>query len=340
MTLVELMVAVVLFSVVMTGLIELLVSNSKNAMATSSLSRIQETGRTAVQLLTNDIRRAGYLGGNIGLDITGSLGEATPSNTCPSDNTYGTMVRQPVAGLNDHDPFTINASFDCITNATPPPVGPLRGEYLRGDVITLRFASSLAVKPDDMISTRPYIRTSLVEGTIFEGKDAVDDFEGEGAEDAEDAEETNNLLSDPTSRNYALVAHTYYVGSSGRSCQGPALPDSDDPDDWPVPALFRKSISDTGVPTAPQELLAGVEHLQFKYQVGNQYVDANAVTDWADVGAIETTILVRTECPETGFTNDRTFAIGDLASEYGPTDGYRRQVFTIVTSVRNHKGST
>ena len=75
--------------------------------------------------------------------------------------------------------------------------------------------------------------------------------------------------------------------------------------------------------------------MQFRYQVGDQYLDANDVTDWTAVGAVEIAVLVRAECPESGFVNNRTFAIGDLGAPYGPTDSYRRQLFTSLTSIRN-----
>jgi hypothetical protein len=81
--------------------------------------------------------------------------------------------------------------------------------------------------------------------------------------------------------------------------------------------------------------LAGVEHLQFKYLVGNRYFDANSVTNWNGAIAVEISVLVRAECPETGFNNNRTFAIGDLITPYGPADNLRRQVFTSISTMRN-----
>jgi hypothetical protein len=42
---------------------------------------------------------------------------------------------------------------------------------------------------------------------------------------------------------------------------------------------------------------------------------------------------VRAECPETGYTNSNTYAIGNV--NYTPNDGYRRQLFTSTVSLRN-----
>ena len=77
------------------------------------------------------------------------------------------------------------------------------------------------------------------------------------------------------------------------------------------------------------------EHMQFRYQEGNRYVDADEVVDWGAVSAGEIELLVRAECPEGGFSNSRAFAMGDLADAYGPADRYRRQLFSAVVALRN-----
>lgn len=296
-SLVELMIAVALLSVLLAGLTELIVTSSQNATATAKLSRIQETGRIAIQMLSSDIRRAGYFGGHAGLtNFGGTLAVPTPAAACVADTTaWSTMVGQPVFGVND-----TNAGYACIADS----------EYLQGDILTLRNSAATPVAVADMVATRPYIRTSLFEGKAFLG--------------ANQASADNDVVS-RDAREFALVAHSYFVGPSGRSCQGVS-----------IPALFRKSVDDAGLPVT-QELLAGVEHLQFKYMVGDEYVDANdiALADWANVTAVEIAVLVRAECPELDFVNNRTFVMGDLASPYGPADGYRRQLFTSLASVRN-----
>lgn len=312
--LVELMIALALLAALMAGVVELFVSNSKNANATSNIARIEETGRIALQLLNSDVRRAGFFAGKMantagGISVTGTLGEvcitgdsncnttaaAVAALTCSANTNWARMIGQPVFGLND-----TTAGYPCINAAD---------KYLRGDVITLRYTPSEPHDPTDpMIATRPYLRASLFQGKIFAGGD-----EGDAAND----------VPDQTARVYPLLAHSYFVGATGRSCNG-----------HPIPALFRKSISDAGLPVS-QELLAGVEHLQFKYLLGNRYFDADNVTNWPGVTAVEISVLVRAECPETGFINSRTFAIGDLTDPYGPTDTLRRQVFTSVSTVRN-----
>lgn len=61
-SLIELMISIVLGLILMTGVIQMFIS-SKNAYITqTALSRVQETGRLALEFMSRDIRMAGYLG--------------------------------------------------------------------------------------------------------------------------------------------------------------------------------------------------------------------------------------------------------------------------------------
>jgi type IV pilus assembly protein PilW len=305
LTMMELLVTVAILSLLMAGLSQLVVTNSRNANATGELGRIADTGRTAIQLLAADARRAGYMGGNIDLlnaadMISGTAGVATTLEPgCVAATTeWARRVNQPMFGLND-----TNAGYECIAD----------DEYTRGDVLTLRYAATPPLVDGAVkVATRPYLRATLIEGRLFSGEDAND---------------SDNFIDDPAVRDYDLVAHTYFVGPTGRTCRG-----ND------IPALFRKTIDDNGLP-ASQELLAGVENLQLRYLVDNRYYDADdmpltATGRWPIIDAVEISVLVRAECPEAGFDINRTFALGD--DSYQPVEkDFRRQVFTTTTQLRN-----
>ena len=310
LTMMELLVTVVILSLLMAGLSQLVVTNSQNANATGALARIADTGRTAIQLLSADIRRAGFLGGYVrSLDATpltaGTLGVSADAINCVAATTdWATMVDQPIVGINAPDDASPIA-YDCIAD---------EDEWLRGDVLTTRYAPTPTVEIANMIDTRPYLRATKDQRRLFFGS-AANSVE-------------NDIDDDSSSvHDYNLTAHTYFVGSTDRTCQGRS-----------IPALFRKAIGDDGLPET-QELLAGVENLQLRYLVGNRYYNADEVplagTDrWPRVDAVEITVLVRAECPETGFDINRIFALADVP--YTPADkDFRRQVFTTTTHLRN-----
>jgi type IV pilus assembly protein PilW len=314
LSLFELLISMIVLAALMAGIAELVVTNTRNANATSSLARLQETGRTAMQILASDIRRAGYLGGNAFPElITGTLGTSAPAATCAATTAWGRMLEQPVFGIND-----AKTGYACIVDDD---------NYLRGDVLTIRYTPTPALTNEEMTtaefaeksSDQLFLRTTLMEGRLFKGSDEAD---------------AANALDPITSRNHALAASTYFVGDSGRTCGRDA-----EGLEFKIPALFRKTLNDQGLPVT-QELLAGVEHIQFRYKVStvdnNRYLDAVDVLNWNRdiVSAIETSVLVRAECPEAGFSNNRTFDFGDIEG-YGPEDAFRRQIFRSVTQLRN-----
>lgn len=309
LTLVELLITGLILAALLAGLSQLVVTNSQNANATGALARIADTGRTAIQLLTTDIRRAGYFGGNIALlnsasMIGGTPGVAAPTADCVANNTdWARMVGQPLLGI------------DAPDDASPFPYACIADHWLRGDVLTLRYAPAQPVAVADMVDGKPYLRTTMTEGRLFFGS---------GKNNA------SNALDDLSARDYNLAAHTYFVGPTGRTCQ-----------DREIPALFRTTIGDDGTPLS-QELLAGVENLQFRYLVGSRYYDADDVPlaadgNWPLVNAVEVTVLVRAECPEVGFRNNgRTFDLAGVT--YVPAaeeQDFRRQLFTTTTQLRN-----
>ncbi len=312
LTMMELLVTVVILSLLMAGLSQLVVTNSQNANATGALARIADSGRAAIQLLSADIRRAGYLGGNIDLldaadMISGTREIPAYAINCVADTgDWALMLNQPIVGVNAPDDSSAIA-YDCVADADEDGI-----EWLRGDVLTVRYAPTPDIEVADMLPNRPYLRATLIDGRLFLGSEVND---------------TANEVNDDSARDYNLTAHTYFVGATDRTCGGIV-----------IPALFRKTIGDDGLPET-QELLAGVENLQLRYLVDNRYYDADEVPlsasgEWPRVAAVEITVLVRSECPETGFDINRTFALADAS--YTPADlAFRRQVFTTTTQLRN-----
>jgi type IV pilus assembly protein PilW len=283
-------------AIMFNGLMEIYLSSRQTYNATDNLTRLQENGRTTVDILVAGLRRSGYLGGNSDpSSIAGSLGQVTGAASCvdANDSSWSHMIDQPIFGLDD-----TAAGYDCIDN------------YLQGDVLTMRYASPWVVATADFVGTKIYLRSSLFEGKIFKGADTASNL---------------NVVFDNPQRQHELLAYSYYVADTGRDCAG-----------VDVPGLFRKALDVNNKPTT-EELIAGIENLQFQYNVGDQYVDADTVEaggDWDNVISVKLWVLVRAECPETGYTDARTYVLGDVAN-YVPADSYRRSLFSTVVALRN-----
>ena len=293
-SMVELMVAMALGLFLLFALVEILINGKQSFGSANHLSRLQENGRIATNLLVSDLKRAGYMGGNSDVPrIVGTTPPVTPAATCPNGSTnWGRMIEQPLFGLND-----TNTGYACIP----------AGSYLRGDILVLRHAAPW-VETGALVATRLYLRSSLFDGAMFIG--------------SAQGNAVNDVLDTPNSVR-ELQAHAYFVGPSGRSCNGVA-----------VPSLFRVSLDDAGQPVS-QELLPGVEHFQVQYGVNDQYQNADdlALTDWPDVVTARIWLLVRSECGESGYSDTTSYSMGDVT--YTPTDNHRRQIYSSVIMIRN-----
>lgn len=300
-SLLELMVSLFIGLFVIGAIFTFFVSAKKANQITDRVANLQETGRYAIDIISRDARRAGYFGGNANLDdITGTTGITAVSNTCnAAGNTWGTMLEQHIYGIDD-----ANTGYTCISNA----------EYLRGDVLTVRFASPWETAPAS--NNELYLLSSLFEGRVFLGTAATN---------------TNNTnITNPIQTSHVLVSRAYFIGNSDESCRGSN-----------IPALFWKSL-DAGVPKSEQ-LLVGVEHLQFEYGIDNnndgstnQYLSANDVTTangWNDIASIRLSVLVRDDCPDGSYTNSNTYTIGDIT--YKPADNFHRLLLQTTVALRN-----
>jgi len=291
-SIVELLVAMVLSLFLLTALIEVLLNGKQSFSSANNLSRLQENGRVATNMIATDLKRAGYMGGNSDIpNIFGSAGQVAAAVSCPTGNTnWARMVTQRIAGVDDS-----NAGYACVPNAT----------YLRGDVLAVRHAAPW-MAAGALSANQLYLRSSLFEGKIFPG--------------ASEAQPDNVVLDQPQSVR-ELIAHAYFVGDSGRTCNGAV-----------VPSLFRVRLDGNSQPIV-DELLPGVQNFQVQYGVAGQYVDANAVANWDQVVTVRFWLLIRSECSESGFADGRTYNLGNQIIT--PADGFRRQLYSSVVMLRN-----
>ena len=113
-SIVEMLVALTLGLFLLFALVEILISGKQSFSSANSMSRLQENGRIATNLMVTDLKRAGYMGGNSNItDIAGTSAPVDPDTTCATDNnTWGRMIEDPIFGLND-----TNAGYACVADA-------------------------------------------------------------------------------------------------------------------------------------------------------------------------------------------------------------------------------
>jgi type IV pilus assembly protein PilW len=347
-SLVELMVSMTLSLILLAGALSILYSTKLTSSENDRIARIQEAGRTALELIRQDARASGYAG--CARPHNASSGW-TFTTTGLSSNTLLWDFSKPVNGFEATSATAWSPALDAAIPASPAPA-------TGSDVLVLRTAragspvfrtnagagggAAISVDRDPNIplpTPTPMIigdcqRSEVFVATLLTGTGATGTI-------------VHATGSSPAGNTSSSLTNTYQIGASLQpvqtviyyvaSCTAATAPCTA----VTPPALWQIVGSDQAGGSTPQELIQGVEAMQLKYGVdtdgdflANSYVTADAVTDWTKVVSINMAILVRS-IDQTGVEKDNnTYKL--LDTTYGPFNDRRsRSVYTTTISLRN-----
>jgi len=351
----ELMVAMGLSILLLIGVITVFSGTRSTYEVNDRIARLQENGRFALDAIVRDIRSAGFQGctrqlpGNatpistlnqpagmalitgyttspavFGLDFTSS-GVWTPALDAAwvsgaVDGSDIIVVRRPKP---DAMPVAISASMTATTdNVTVPTTA----SFSRGDTALI-----------DDCKRRTFFQVTLYDsatGTIHhDPSGATSTFIGNATADLGSAYEVRgalNMVGDTATATIIPMQSVIYFLRNSTSGTGTSL--------------WRRVDTNN-----PEELIEGVEAMQFLYGVDNngdgeadQYVRANAVTNLSSIVSVTVGLLLRSS--DTYGTIDADSRVYQLfgpayldaeANFQAPGDRRLRQVFTATATIRN-----
>jgi type IV pilus assembly protein PilW len=357
LTLIEIMIALVIGSLLMVGAMGLFVSNKRIYKEQDSMGRLQENARFALDLMIGDIRRAGYIGCS---DAVASV-----SNTLAGAGTATNLINftNIIEGSENGGNWLPSASTEAIAS-----VLPLGAMQTRPDAITVRYLSPL----DNEISLSANMANGSAATVVPVAcnpnadctvDDPIAQFENIALSDcastdifsvsavaASSLAHAGVALSkgyDTTSQLSRYVANRYFIGNGMNDNTG-----------TPIPTLFRytfaqdKDDSDGDGNTTEfvaynQPLIEGIENMQILYgedtagadSIADTYVDAANVTNGANVVSVRLAILVRTtEQDFNGSINNNAYTLlgSNIYTTANPAgDFHRRRVFSATIQIRN-----
>ncbi len=326
-SLVELMVAMFVGFIIITGIFSLHTVTRKTQLSSEVQMDMVADARFAIDMITYDLRHAGMWGGNnrSGLiqcrtndtvDCTASSDKPTaPTNDCTAGWAYN--LDSPVSGVDDSagaNPY----SSTCI---------PASEKFKSGtDILEIKYADSNYIDSitgfeKTLVGGQAYIRSSLSSGRVFVG-----------------ATQPTIQRSDGVANNYTYNAFAYYIS------------DYTDADGDKIPSLRRAALTN-GPAISNQTLISGVVDMQVLYGEdidevkdanGNlaldQYVPASAIANPANVFAVKIWLLMRSDQKQKGIDTTKSFSLaGKTAANYGGQDGYRYFMVSSVINLRNAK---
>lgn len=333
-TLVELMVAMALSLLLLAGVVAIFSSSRVAYESTDQLSRVQESGRFALDQLSRHVRGAGFTGCSRAPNFIATALNANTTATLQ----YNFLNSPAVLGYDGADGFTpaLDASLSGL--ATPPAAGSdvlvVRGPQL--DAVPMQISADMVNAALDPDATAALTVKSVgsING-VEDGSPAI--FMAYSCEGA------SFFRATPTGTELA------------RSFDAAAVPaNATDSTSYP----FRKSAEVVPVETVayyvaannlwrriglanPEVLVEGISMMQVEYgidtdddRVVDDYQAAAAATDWQNVIAVRIALLVDSVEEYGTDTDNRVYQL--FGTEVGPINDRRlRQVFTTTVGIRN-----
>lgn len=297
LTLIELMIAMVLGLIVVGGAISVIIANRQSYRTNEGLSQVQESTRTAFEVLARDIRQAG-------------------STACGTTNRMANVLVgtgnwwQNWEGIRGYDGGTFDGTTFADAVAAPAVVtGDAVGQRVAGtDAIMLQgvqgsglsivahqpssanfeiSATSTDFTSNDILLVCDHISSAIFQVTNYNSNN-VTLVHNTGTGTVQNCSKGLRFPTDCSSENgnnspafgknaqiARLSAVTWYIGNNGRAADGGR-------------SLYRVRLG-VGGATVTEEVVAGITNMQIEYKQG-----ANAALTitptWGNVNAVEVTL--------------------------------------------------
>lgn len=361
-SLIELLIAMTLSLVIMTGLLALFGNVSRTNSETAKSNELIENGRFAIQLLQNDLVHAGFWG-----DIEPLVATAAPGTVDDGPDPCLSYVASGTRDMWPTDP-TLLAAYK-INLMTIPVQGYADGSALtncgitsvlpNSSVLIVRYANTTSTCvadggggcPNGDISAGPYLQLSGCRDELYSGGEAAYLFDAVANPNltltlrTKACKEQTQAGTTPANQTRAparkMVVNAYYV----------ALSDA-------VPNLMRASMLNGVFSTQP--LVEGIEAFQVEYGIDNVGANSQAVSTTdpinpgdgnadsyvtcpaagcnlatlANVVAVKLYVLSRNLETTAGYTNTTAYQLGSLAIP-AFNDHYKRHVFSTTVRLVN-----
>ena len=304
----SLSVGLVLFA----GIMSVFVGMRITTQETNSLGVMQENGRFALSVFTDDLMRQNFWGDlSSSLNASNSISISLPTMPATTDCTG--------QGLNNSSFPRALGHFRTLwgmTAVNANPINCIDDARVGSDILQIKrvLANPLSPLTDNPDNGSYWLNINYANGVIFPGTIAVPFV--------------NN------SQLWQYQHHVYYVRNE---TQG----------DITVPVLMQARLSNGGANLMKfQPLIEGIEVIRFMYgvdtdddRVVNAYISASKMTEdyWnntdAKILAVKVYILARDILPDEDYKNEKTYFLGDL--KVISDDHYRRLLLISTVTLHN-----
>lgn len=321
LTLIELMIALALGLFLVGGVIAVVVANSQAYRTNEGLSQVQESARTAFELLSRDLREAGATGcgngvvtnvlnggGGNWLNWTGVRGYQ--DNEAAPFVTTGTGVAERVAGT---DAILVQRIAGTGHNVVSHNTG------VGGGAANIEINSPTTLINDgDILLICDPTRAVVFQATNYNNNTRRVVFNTGGSETPGNCSKYFNppatpgacgggTVNPPFGPNAQIMVPTgsfWYIGNNGRAAEGGR-------------SLYRTTFGG-----ATEEVVPGVTNMQLSFRDGTANTFGTAPGSWDNVTAVEVALTT-------------TSLDARLSTAPGVNDGRLQRAFTSIVGIRN-----
>ncbi|MBV1915219.1 MAG: PilW family protein [Pseudomonadales bacterium] len=347
-SLAELMIAMVIGLFLMGGVLQIAVSSKQNHVIGEDLTRLQENGRFALDVLTTDIRKAGYLGlsSNVGSVTPNVVASPAPDYPFDADN----MIRGFQWDGTNWSPSTPSntASLGTVVDDTDMVVVQY-GDSCGGQLINpmtlantpvqISAGNTCSIVAGETLVISSYTNIDVFRATTVTPPTAALANIPHGA--ANNTSPSLGTIYGTNSEILKAQSMTYYIRNGANG----------------APSLWRFNNNVAASASNPEELVEGVEDMAILYGVDNdamgstdygvadRYVSATGVIaagGWANVVTLRIALLMKTSSDILESAQDYTFlantnpATVGAATAVTPGDLAARRTLSTTIQLRNH----
>lgn len=334
-SLIELMIGLTIGLLLLAALSALLANNSQARVELDKTMQQVENGRYASQLLSDEIRLAGYYGEG---DTVGSL-PAAPPDPCKTD----------IASLKKALPLAVQG----YSQPGASPLSCLPGADIlttnnNTDILVLRRAATNTTAAANLVPDFPYLQTINSQYVLDSGTNIA----------AFNLKMSTSVTTPSQAPIHPYDVQIYFVSpcdrpaGGGTDCTGAA-----DDNGNPIPTLKRLDLASgaacgTSGPVcfAITPLVEGVERMYVQYGVDDDKdgapdryigdpagVAAMSVTDWSNVVDVRVDLLARNTRSTVGYKDTRSYQLGMVAVA-APNDTFKRHAYSQMVRLMNVDG--
>ncbi len=352
-TLVEMLTALVIGSVLMLGAITIMINSKDTYETQDDMARLQENARFAMNLLIKDIRMAGYFGcsadaGNtfdhINSGAPGDLFDNSTGLEGMNDYDFGTSIWQPSGSAAEVDGVAGLSFLDGSDGLTIRYLDPATGVSIDEDMpqpsSEMKVSSVGNLADGQIVAISDCSSTDIVQLTnVQSGSLHLQHNSGTGTPGNADSN-TKFGFSGCNAPN--CLSKAYGEGAQVLSMKAVRYFLHDDDGDG-NPSLHRLIVAPQGgnATTSLQSLVDGVDSLQITFgedttgnSVADTYSDSDTVTDWGNVFTVRIGMLFNTVDEYGQLINETAYSVN---GEDFPAadDRRRRRLFTTTVLLRN-----